>query len=342
MTTIKNKPSESKHQAIVIGASAGGFKAIQALIAQLQPEFPLPILIVMHISEDATGNVLLNALAKSTTLNCLHAISGHTLKGGHIYLAPSGHHLLVGEDAKILITKGAHENRNRPGIDPLFRSAAITFGNALIAILLTGYLNDGTSGMEAVKKCGGICIVQDPEDADYPQMPQNAINHVKVDYIVPLKEMGGLIYQLISKKLSKRKTIPKEVILEANIAKRVLSDVPSVNALGEQVPFNCPGCGGVLWKMDDGVPLRYRCHTGHAYTADALLAVQNEKIEETMWVAMRMFEERKNLLLTLAETRPGISQKIARERAAQSQIHIDRIRQIIKTSDKITFDDSPA
>jgi two-component system chemotaxis response regulator CheB len=341
MATSKTAQKESLPQAIVIGASAGGLKAIEAVIAQLQPKFPLPILVVIHIPEDASGNVMLNAIADNTTLNCAHAISGREIKAGHVYLAPSGHHLMVGEDAKILITKGAHENRSRPAIDPLFRSAAVTFGNSLIAILLTGYLNDGTSGMEAIKRCGGICIVQDPDDADYPQMPQNAINHVKIDYVVPLKEMGGLIYQLISKKTSKGKSIPKDVILEANIAKRVLSDLPSVNALGEQVPFNCPGCGGVLWKIDNGVPLRYRCHTGHAYTSEALLAVQTEKIEETMWVALRMFEERKNLLLTLAETRMGTSEKIARERAAQSQIHIDRIRQIIKANDKGTSEDSP-
>ncbi|TDD74662.1 chemotaxis protein CheB [Flavobacterium caseinilyticum] len=342
MTSIKTKPRESKHQAVVIGASAGGLKAIVDVIAQLPSEFPLPILVVMHISEDASGNVLLNALTKNTVLNCAHAISGQTLKAGHVYLAPSGHHLLVGDDAKILITKGAHENRNRPAIDPLFRSAAVTFGNSLIAILLTGFLNDGTSGMDAVRKCGGICIVQDPADADYPQMPQNAINNVKIDYVLPLKEMGAQIEQLISKKISARKTIPKDVILEANIAKRVLSDLPAVNTLGEQVPFNCPGCGGVLWKIDKGVPPRYRCHTGHAYTAEALLAVQTEKIEETMWVALRMFEERKNLLLTLAETRRGTPEKIVRERAAQSQIHIDRIRQIIKANDKGTSEDSPA
>lgn len=341
MATTKTARIESLPQAIVIGASAGGLKAIVAVIAQLQPKFPLPILVVMHISEAASGNALLNAIVDNTTMKCAYAISGQEIKAGHIYLAPSGHHLMVGEDAKILITKGAHENRSRPAIDPLFRSAAVTFGNSLIAILLTGYLNDGTSGMEAVKRCGGICIVQDPDDADYPQMPQNAINHVKIDYVIRLQEMGGLIYQLISKKISKGKSIPKDVIIEANIAKRVLSDLPSVNALGEQVPFNCPGCGGVLWKIDNGVPLRYRCHTGHAYTSEALLAVQTEKIEETMWVALRMFEERKNLLLTLAETKIGTSEKIARERAAQSQIHIDRIRQIIQANDKGTSEDSP-
>jgi len=133
----------------------------------------------------------------------------------------------------------------------------------------------------------------------------------------------------------------QDVILESNIAKRAFSDLLSVNALGEHVSYNCPGCGGVQWKIDNDVPLRYRCHTRHAYTSEALLAAQTEKIEETMWVVFRMFEERKNPLLTLAETRIGTSEKIARERAAQSQIPIDRIRQIIKANDKGTSQDIP-
>jgi two-component system chemotaxis response regulator CheB len=341
MPVSKTKRAKSLPQAIVIGTSAGGLNALVALTAQLQPNFPLPIMVVMHISEDATGNVLLNALSKNSKLTCAHAIGGQQLKPGHLYLAPSGKHLMVDEDATIMVTKGAHENRSRPAIDPLFRSAAVAFGNRLIAILLTGYLNDGTAGMDVVKRCGGITIVQDPEDADYPQMPQSAIDHVDIDFILPIEEMGGLIYQLISIERTDSKAIPKDVIIEAEIAKRVLSDLPSVNALGKQVPFNCPGCGGVLWQIDNGVPLRYRCHTGHAYTSETLLAEQTDKIEETMWIALRMFEERKNLLTTLAKTQKGTPAKIAQERAEQSQIHIDRIRQIIMANDKGTTDDSP-
>ncbi len=131
----------------------------------------------------------------------------------------------------------------------LFRFAAVTFGAGAIAILLTGYLNDGTSGMEAILRCGGICIVQDPEDAEYPEMPKNALSQVKVDFCVPLSQMGGLINQILSKKIKKQLPVPDDIRIETNFAKRVLSDLPSVNALGDQVPFNCPGCGGVLWEI---------------------------------------------------------------------------------------------
>jgi len=339
MITNKTKKQTKISQVVVIGTSAGGMHALKKLVAQIDKEFQLPILVVQHISPDATGNVLLESLNKAGNLDCQHAKNGSSLLPGHLYLAPSDHHLMIDSQLKILVTKGAHENRSRPAIDPLFRSAAVAFGNGVIGMLLTGYLDDGTAGMQAIKKCGGICIVQNPADADYPDMPQNAITQVDVDYCVPLAEMGGLLNKLIDKKLGKRKPVPKDIAIEAKIAERVLSDLPSVNALGEQVPFNCPGCGGVLWKVDKGEAQRFRCHTGHAYTAATLLAEQTAKIEETMWVALRMFEERKNLLTTMAKEKSGITSKSANERAEKSQVHIDRIRLMLKSDDKGSKDD---
>lgn len=326
---------------VVVGASAGGLLALKQLIGQLRKDFPLPILVVQHISTDATGNVLMNVLNTFNTIKCQHAKPGTTMKAGHLYLAPSDHHLMIDKDLKLLVTKGAQENRARPAIDPLFRSAAVALGNGVIGILLTGYLDDGTAGMKVIKRCGGICIVQDPADADYPDMPQHALNNVKIDYMLPISQMGELLYRLIHRKLSKRIPVPKNILVEAAIAERVLSDLPSVSALGEQVPFNCPGCGGVLWKMVKDKNLRFRCHTGHAYTSAALLAEQTSKIEETMWTALRMFEERKNLLTEIASGRKGVGSKSALERARLSQVHIDRIRLILQSDDRGSVDDVP-
>ncbi|MEX2349535.1 MAG: chemotaxis protein CheB [Flavobacteriaceae bacterium] len=326
---------------VVIGTSAGGLDALKKLISQLHNDFPLPILVVRHISPDATGNVLLDELNKLNTVKCEQAKSGNNLKAGYLYLAPSDHHLMIGEDLKLLVTKGARENRYRPAIDPLFRSAAVGFGTGVIAILLTGYLDDGTAGMKAIKRCGGTCIVQDLEEAQYPAMPKNALNNVKVDYCLPISEMGALLYKLIPQKLRKSKPVPKDILIEAKIAARVLSDLSSVNKLGEQVPFNCPGCGGVLWQIDTDESLRFRCHTGHAYTAASLLAEQTNKIEETMWYALRMFEERKNLLTTMAQEKKGVGSQSALERAKMSQVHIDRIRAILKTANNASGDDMP-
>lgn len=329
MPNSKKYPNNAIEQIVVIGTSAGGLNALTKLISQIQAGFPAPILVVQHISSDATGNVLLDVLSKNTKLTCAHAQDGGKLLPGHLYLAPSDHHLMVDEGEKLMVTKGAQENRSRPAIDPLFRSAAVEFGNRVIGILLTGYLDDGTAGLKTIQRCGGICIIQDPADADYPDMPQNALNQLKPDYCLPIIEMGGLLYELMGRKIERANPIPRDILIEAKIAKRVLSDLPSVNALGEQVPFNCPNCGGVLWKVDDGVSLRYRCHTGHAYTAASLLAEQTGKIEETMWVALRMFEERRNLLTTVSKEQRGAAAKSASERVKESDIHIARIKAIL-------------
>lgn len=337
----KIRKSDKISKVVVIGTSAGGLSALKELIGQLDKDFPLPILIVRHISADATGNVVLDELNKFKTLKCKHAKSGNNLKAGYIYLAPSDQHLMIGDDLKLLVTKGAQENRYRPAIDPLFRSAAVAFGTGVIGILLTGYLDDGTAGMKAIKKCGGTCIVQDPADAQYPAMPKNALNNVEVDYCLPISEMGALLYKLAPQKLRKSKPVPNDVLIEAKIAERVLSDLDSVYEVGNQVPFNCPGCGGVLWKVKEDDNTRFRCHTGHAYTAASLLAEQTSKIEETMWTALRMFEERKNLLTEMSKGKQGVGSKSALERAQMSQVHIDRIRAILMTDNRDSGDDMP-
>ncbi|RAU19437.1 chemotaxis protein CheB [Nitrincola tibetensis] len=318
---------------IVIGASAGGMAALKKLVAQLPKDFSAPVFIVTHMSADVTGDVLVKVLNESSHLPCVHAHNKQTFKVGTMYLAPSDQHMLIAK-GEILITKGARENRSRPAIDPLFRSAAVTYGNRVIGIILTGYLDDGTSGMMAIKRCGGVCIAQDPEDASYPDMPQSVIANVGADYCLPIAEMGALLTDLLRRELPESKPVPEDIMIEAKIAQRVLSDLPSVETLGDQVPYNCPDCGGVLWQMKEGELLRYRCHTGHAFTASVLLAQQTVKIEETLWVALRMFEERQNLLVTMSKNESKHAPSSVTQRAKDSQIHIDRIRAMLKATDQ--------
>ncbi|MDQ1831344.1 chemotaxis protein CheB [Massilia scottii] len=314
---------------IVIGTSAGGQSALGALVAQLPADFPAAILIVHHMAATSSNDAMLRVLADKGNLPCKQAVQHGVIKSGCIYLAQPDHHLMISQ-AKTLVTKGARENRARPAIDPLFRSAAIEFGNRVIGVVLTGYLDDGTSGMEVIRRCGGICVIQDPSDAAYPDMPQNVLNHVKVDHCVPLAEMGSLLTRLALHHRGASIRVPDDVAVEAKIAQRVLSDLESVEFLGTQVPFNCPGCGGVLWQMKVGNRLRFRCHTGHAYTAAALLAEQAEKMEETLWVALRMFEENKNLLVRMGAE--GTASPSYVERVEQSNIHIRRIKAMLHSN----------
>jgi two-component system chemotaxis response regulator CheB len=323
----------SVQKVVVIGSSAGGRDALIRLLSQLPADFSAPIVIVQHVMVNGFADALPIILNKNSHIKCELATDNKKLKAGCAYIAPPDYHVLLKDNGTLHLAKGAPENRSRPAIDPLFRSAAVSLGPNLIAVLLTGYLDDGTSGLVAVQRCGGTTIVQDPDDASYPDMPKNALQQMIPDYCIPLAEMGVCITQELAKKSQKTFTIPKDVEKEASIADRVLSDLPTVNSLGDQVPFNCPGCGGVLWKMQTKDTLRYRCHVGHAYTADTLHEEQNRKLEETMWTALRMFEERRNLLMTMAGEQNEPIARLTKERADLSQVHIDRIRAILLTDE---------
>jgi two-component system chemotaxis response regulator CheB len=309
---------------IVIGTSAGRLEALDALIGQLSNDLPASIFIIQHMTPENTGSALLHRLSRYKAFECKLAEDGESFKPGRIYIAPSDNHLLL-KKTKVLVTKGARENRSRPRIDPLFRSAAVTHSSRVIGVLLTGMLDDGTAGLTAIRKCGGVTVVQDPKDAAYPSMPQSAIDGLKVDYVVPISEMGRLLDRLTREAPGKSKPIPNDVKTEAEIAERVLSDVAQVNGLGKQVPYNCPNCGEVLWEMDSPNVKRYRCHKGHSFTVPPLLVSQSEKIEETLWISLRMFEERKNLLNSMAAK----GESFAATRVKETQVHIERIRAIL-------------
>lgn len=311
---------------IVVGTSAGGLEALDQLVSQLPTDLAASIFIVQHMAPHNSGEALLRRLNRHKAFQAKLAEHGDRFKPGRIYIAPPDNHLLI-KETKVLVTKGARENRHRPGIDPLFRSAAVAHGARVIGVVLTGMLDDGTAGLIAIKRCGGVTVVQDPRDAAYSGMPRSALDNSNVDFCVSLSEMGSLLTTLVSQRHGKSKAVPSDIRTEAVIAERVLSDVSQVNGLGDQVPYNCPGCGGVLWEMDTAGEKRYRCHTGHSFTRPTLLASQSEKIEELLWISLRMFEERKNLLVSMTKSaRTAALKRSTRQRAKETQGYIDRIR----------------
>jgi two-component system chemotaxis response regulator CheB len=316
---------------VVVGASAGGFQALGSLVGQLPKGFAAAVLLVLHIAPEFAIEGLVDMLNRRRTLRCKVARDGETLRAGCVYVAPPEGHMLVKAN-KVLLTKGAHENRHRPAIDPLFRSAAVAHGSHVIGVVLTGMQDDGTSGLDAIARCGGITVVQDPADAAFAAMPQSALDHVSVAHRVPLAQMGALLESLVQARPPRKKRPPRDVVTEAIIAERVVSDVHAANGLGEQVPHNCPTCGGVLWKMTEPNVLRYRCHTGHAFTAESLLAAQHDRIEETLWITLRMLEERLNLSAAIAKQTGTTSSRASEERARATELHIARIREILRSS----------
>lgn len=320
--------SEGGPRIVVIGASAGGFAALTTLAAQLPASFPAAVFVVLHIAADFPAESFVKRLEDSGGMPWRLPQDGERFRVGTGYLAPPDVHMLV-KERTVLVTKGARENRSRPAIDPLFRSAAVAHGSRVVGVVLTGMLDDGTAGLEAVDRCGGITVVQDPADAAFPSMPLSAIENVRVRHRATIADMGALLERLVRAPAPKRKPTPEDVAVEALIAERVVSDVNTPEALGNRVPHSCPECGGALWQLSQPKVLRYRCPVGHAFTAATLLETQSEKIEETLWITLRMLEERRNFATSIAKRTAAPMSKSAEVRARETVVQIKRIREIL-------------
>jgi two-component system, chemotaxis family, protein-glutamate methylesterase/glutaminase len=319
---------------IVIGASAGGFKAVTQLVSGFKTDLDAAVFIVLHMAKHSMPQVLVRQLERHTDLLCLIPDDNDPIRRGHIYISPADRHMLI-SDGIIRITKGPYENRYRPSIDVLFRSAAAEHNSKVIGIVLTGMLDDGTSGMLAIKRSGGVCIVQEPAEAEYPDMPRNVLNNVDVDYRVPVGDIGYILDDLLSKPAGEPAEVPEDVRIEAKISERMTTNIDDLKLIADHSDFTCPDCGGGLWAIKNDPNHRYRCHTGHVYTERALGEVQSEALEESIWVCIRMLEERKNLFKTMAahesETEDFEDAEKFKLRADEIQLHIERLKSVLIT-----------
>jgi two-component system, chemotaxis family, protein-glutamate methylesterase/glutaminase len=330
-TEKENSISLSAFFAIGIGASAGGINAINELVSQLPADLNAAIFIVMHLSKVAMPELFVDRIKKHTKLACKIAIDDDKIEAGTIYLAAPGSHLLIKED-RIKLGHGPEENRFRPSIDVLFRSIAASHTEKSIGIVLTGFLNDGTVGMNAIKQSGGHTIVQDPNEAEYPDMPLSVLETMNVDHCIPLKKMGETILEIINNAEIKGIIPPDTVIKESRLSEKAATSIANVSRLGEKSLYACPDCGGSLWEIDKPF-LHYRCHIGHSYSERDLLYKQAESIEHTIWVSVRMMEERKVLLQKNAKTysNKGLHKlsKQYEERVEQLEAHIEKLKNLL-------------
>ncbi|MFL6211585.1 MAG: chemotaxis protein CheB [Pyrinomonadaceae bacterium] len=284
------------HDIIVIGASAGGVEALRQLIHDLPVDLPAALFVVLHLPPQSPSMLPL-ILARAGQLDARHATDGEEIKRGRIYIAPPDRHLLL-EHERVCVTHGPKENRHRPAVDPLFRSAALVYGPRVVGVILTGALDDGTAGLRNVKQRGGVAVVQDPREALYSGMPSSAVKNVKIDYCLPLAEIGPLVAQLARAEAAEEGDYPvsDDLKLENQITENNYEAViENVEKLGQPSAMTCPECHGTLWEMHEGELLRFRCHVGHAYSADSLLAEQNEALEDALWAAVRALEENAQL-----------------------------------------------
>lgn len=313
---------------VVIGASAGGVRTLQELVKLLPADFPGSVFIVQHLSPDVKS-LLPEILARAGSLPVLFPEDSKKFRPGHIYVAPPNCHLLVEPD-KTRVVRGPRENRHRPAIDPLFRSAAWAYGPRVVGVVLTGYLDDGAAGLWAIKTCGGITIVQDARDALYHDMPANAAMAIDVDYTLPVAEIGPLLDSLARQPIDGQREFERPSVIKTEIEfAKMDRDITDMNTLGTLSPFTCPTCRGALWELHNGDILRYRCHTGHAFSKDSLVAEQTAAIEDALYTALRAVEEKATALRRLSERHVGRSESLKNE-FEKKAVELDGTAQVLR------------
>lgn len=313
-------------------------QALTKLLAKLSDDLNAAILVVQHLSVDSSVKFLVDRLGQHTRLTCKVAGNGDAIEAGTLYMAPADKQMLI-KGSELLVVRGPRENQFRPAIDPLFRSAAAYHGHNTIGVILTGYMSDGVIGMESIKRSGGTTVVQHPDDAEHAALPQNVMRQVTTDYIVSLDEMGELLRELSQQPASDSITVPADIWKEAQIAERVMTNsnmtsIEDLEATGKKSSYSCPECGGGLWEFTQpGTVPRFRCHTGHAYTQDSLLLGMSNALEETLWVAMRTLEERRNILLHMSTNEADKGNRrwatMQEDRAEEMKVHIERLRELL-------------
>lgn len=288
-----------KRDILAIGASAGGLAALRRLFGGMPRGLAPTVFVVVHVSPTARSTMPL-LLDRVGWLPAFHPGDGEPIRPGHIHVAPPDHHLLVHRD-RVLIRRGPRENRTRPAVDPLFRSAGVAFGSRVVGIVLSGTLDDGASGLRAIHRCGGLGVAQDPAEAEWPGMPMSAIERGEVAHVLPLDRMPALLARLCAEPAPPSPPVPPDIATEARMAEQEFTTVSDdTQTVGQPTTLSCPECGGGLSEIGDGAVLRFRCHVGHAYSPESMQDAQAEAMENAIWVALRTHEDRVELFRRLA------------------------------------------
>jgi len=290
----------ARRDLVVVGASAGGVEALRVLLGSLPPDFPAALLVVLHVP--STGrSALPEILDRACPLPVRRAESGAGLQPGTVTVAVPDHHLLVVDD-RLMLSRGARENGHRPAVDVLFRTAARSAGPRVVAVVLSGALDDGTAGMIAVRGRGGVGVAQDPDDALYPSMPTYAIELAAADHVVPVAKMAAVLTDLVTEEIAAVAPEASELMdQEAALAEFDVAALNDDDRPGTPSGFGCPSCHGALFTITEGGMERYRCRVGHAWSPEALAAEQSEALEGALWMALRGLEERAALSLRMGE-----------------------------------------
>lgn len=305
---------------VVVGASSGGVEAVCRLLESLPADLPASVFIAQHVGEQSR---LARVFARCTEIPTDDAVDGARIVRKHVYIAPADHHLLL-VDGHVQLAKTARENRHRPSVDVLFRSAARVYGRRAIGVVLSGSLDDGAAGALAIKSRGGTVIVQKPEDAAFPEMPRHALKATEVDHCLPLAEIGPKLATLVRQNLGVKRNgkVSRE--------KKALLPLPINGAES----FTCPECNGPLYQVPAGLPGQVKCIVGHRFSPESLSAAHKETLERILYSAMRMLKERAAIYRNMVEnTKENIKASMGKrllETAEASERDVILLQQILE------------
>jgi two-component system chemotaxis response regulator CheB len=289
------------HDIVVVGASAGGVETLAELFSRIPRDVEASFFVVLHVPDRGTS-VLPSILSRRGPLPAQHPADGALIEPGRVYVAPPGHHLLV-KRGHVRLVRGPRENSARPAVDPLFRTAAAAYGRRVVAVVLSGTLDDGTAGLQAVKARGGTAVVQDPDEAMYGGMPRSAVEHVAVDHVLPLARIAPLLVRLADTAVEDDEgdEVPDDMRDEIDAVEMDPSQLHGDDHPGTPSGYTCPECHGALWERQHGELVRFRCRVGHAYSVETLLSEQATSMEAALWTALQALEERASLSRGMAE-----------------------------------------
>ena len=317
MTELEPQGAQPRRDLVVVGGSAGALPALQAILSGLDTTFSASVLVVLHGPASARHH-LAAVLARDTGIAVAEARDGEPLRPGRVHVAPSDRHMLVAND-HVHLRRGPTENGFRPAIDPLFRSAALTAGTRTVGLILSGTLDDGASGLRAIKEAGGVAMVQDPADAEYGEMPAAADGAATADHVLPAALIAERLRAIVGRPVPPPVEGPDALRIEVLIAGLEEATMRSEFELGRLSPFSCPDCNGNLWEIEEGARKRYRCHTGHAYSAAVLNEMQKSELERRLYEVLRAQRERAELLRRMAKEGGPQTRAVMRQRGAATR-----------------------
>jgi two-component system chemotaxis response regulator CheB len=318
----------AKRDIFVVGGSAGSGAVLKTLLRGLPPTFPGAILITTHVPSNQPG-YLADLLARNSSIPVRPAVHGQPIEAGCATVATPDRHLLV-VNGVVHLGAGPRENMVRPAIDPMFRSAALTYGPRSVGVVLTGMMNDGAAGLAAIKRMGGTAIVQHPLDAQADQMPRAALEAVEADHTARAADLADVLTQVAAEEAGPPREPPEDLLFEVEVAAGARLGSQALRTFADPVGLTCPECQGVLSEVRGQKPLRYRCQIGHAVTAEALIA-QHEAVDEAIRIAMRVMEERVELVSRMARDARATGRtavaELYEERAAEYTRYAATLRQ---------------